>query len=111
MNSLFACGLLMATLAAAPKLNRYEFTQIEMGMPFRIILYAPDEATANASAKAAWQRIQQLNRVMSDYDPQSELSRLSQTAGSGKAVSVSADLWKVLSFPTSFQSGRRGVLT
>jgi thiamine biosynthesis lipoprotein len=85
-------------VTAAPILNRYEFTQTEMGMPFRIILYAPDETTANAAVKAAWQRIHHLNGVMSDYDPQSELSRLSQTAGSGKAVHVSADLWRVLSF-------------
>ena len=33
---------------------------------------------------------------MSDYDPQSELSRLSDTAGSGRAVKVSRDLWNVL---------------
>lgn len=98
MTSLMTCGLLVATLATAPKLHRYEFTETEMGMPFRIILYAPDEATANAAVKAAWQRIHDLNGVMSDYDPQSELSRLSQSAGSGTAVPVSADLWRVLSF-------------
>ena len=33
---------------------------------------------------------------MSDYDPDSELSRLSKTAGQGMPVKVSEDLWKVL---------------
>lgn len=108
MTSLLTLGLLVATLTAAPKLNRYEFTQTEMGMPFRIILYAPDEATANAAVQAAWRRIHNLNGVMSDYDPNSELSRLSQTAGSGKSVSVSADLWRVLSFANKLSVRSKG---
>ena len=33
---------------------------------------------------------------MSDYDPESELRRLCDTAGEGKAVHVSPELWKVL---------------
>jgi thiamine biosynthesis lipoprotein len=42
------------------------------------------------------ERIHALNAVMSDYDDQSELRRLCDTAGGGKAVAVSDDLWKVL---------------
>lgn len=79
-----------------PPLSRFEFTRPQMGLPFRIVLYAPDAATANAAAEAAFARISQLNDSLSDYDADSELSRLSRTAGEGKAVKVSNDLWTVL---------------
>src|ERR1043166_66798 len=81
---------------AERKLSRFEYTQPQMGLPFRIVLYAPDKVSADAAANAAFARIKQLNDILSDYDTDSELSRLSQTAGSGKAVHVSDDLWRVL---------------
>lgn len=77
--------------------ERFEFTQIQMGMPFSVVLYAPDADSANAAARAAYARIKQLNGIMSDYDPESELMQLCQTAGTGKAVPVSRDLLVVLS--------------
>src|ERR1041385_3991643 len=67
-----------------------------MGVPFRIVLYASDKNSADAAAEAAFRRISQLNDILSDYDTDSELSRLSQTAGQDWAVPVSADLWNVL---------------
>jgi thiamine biosynthesis lipoprotein len=77
-------------------LARYEFERPEMGVPFRIILYAPGPELARTAADAAYDRVSQLNNIMSDYDPDSELSLLSRTSGSGKAVPVSPDLWRVL---------------
>ncbi len=76
--------------------QRHEYTQIHMGVSFRIVLYAQDQKTANLAAKAAYDRIAQLNGVLSDYDEKSELSRLSDSAGSGRAVAVGDDLWRVL---------------
>ena len=76
--------------------RRYEFSEPQMGLPFHIVLYAPDQAIAHAAAGAAFDRIRQLNDILSDYDTDSELSRLSQTSGSGKVVQVSDDLWFVL---------------
>jgi FAD:protein FMN transferase len=67
-----------------------------MGLPFRIVLYASDKLSADSAATAAFARIQQLNDTLSDYDTDSELSRLSQTAGQGKVVPVSDDLWRML---------------
>jgi thiamine biosynthesis lipoprotein len=79
------------------RLARYEFTQVEMGMQFKVLLYSDGDKAANQAAAAAFQRIHELNGIMSDYDPASELSRLSDTAGSGQSVKVGPDLWKVLS--------------
>jgi thiamine biosynthesis lipoprotein len=76
--------------------KRLEFTEPQMGVPFRIVLYAPDTAMASAAARAAFTRLAELNQVLSDYDADSELSRLSRTSGTGQFVPVSDDLWTVL---------------
>ncbi len=86
------CGCVSSERAS----RRYEYTRPQMGLPFRIVLYAPDQTTADAAAEAAYARIKQLNDILSDYDTDSELSRLSQTSGSGRAVPVGADLWRML---------------
>jgi thiamine biosynthesis lipoprotein len=77
--------------------ERFEFQRPEMGMAFRIVLYATSEGQANRAAEAAFQRIKELNDVMSDYDEASELSKLSRSSGTGRAVPLSPDLWLVLS--------------
>jgi FAD:protein FMN transferase len=93
-------GLLAAWCAGCassrPPLTRFEYTRPQMGLPFRIVLYAPDQGAADAAADAAYARVKQLNDILSDYDTDSELSRLSQTSGSGRAVPVGEDLWHVL---------------
>jgi thiamine biosynthesis lipoprotein len=91
--------LLLATAlqAAADEPARYEYQRPEMGMAFRIVLYATNQSLANTAAEAAFGRIKQLNDIMSDYDEDSELSKLSRSAGSGREVPVSEDLWFVLS--------------
>ncbi len=90
------CCSCVSTVTQDIALNRYEFDQTEMGVPFRIVLYAPNPSIANLAAAAAYQRVKQLNDMMTDYDSDSELSKLSQTSGEGRAVRVSHDLWVVL---------------
>jgi len=97
----FGLGLIaLAASCASPRqveLRRYEFEEPRMGVPFRIVLYAENPAKANAGARAAFQRVAALNNLLSDYEPDSELNRLSRTAGSGQNVPLSQDLWRVLS--------------
>jgi thiamine biosynthesis lipoprotein len=90
--------LLLASCAtpSANNLQRYEFTRPEMGLPFRMVFYAPSPSAATNAAEAAFARISQLNSILSDYDSDSELSRLSRTSGRNRDVSLSDDLWKVL---------------
>jgi len=76
--------------------DRYEFAHRQMGTTFRVILYAPDSARAQRAAAAAFRRIDTLNAILSDYREDSELSRLSGAAGSGRRVKVSRDFWRVL---------------
>jgi thiamine biosynthesis lipoprotein len=78
-------------------LQKFVFEKAEMGVPFRIALFAENEANAKDAAEAGFERVAALNRIFSDYEDDSELTRLSRTAGSGRAVKVSDDLWAVLS--------------
>lgn len=82
-------------LFAQPALDRFEFTQPHMGTLFRIILYAPDAHTAARASTAAFARIAELDNIMSDYKPTSELMRFSAHAGS-PPVTISEDLYRVL---------------
>src|SRR5262245_49955375 len=76
--------------------SRFEYVEPHMGTRFRIILYAPDETTAKRVSAAAFKRIADLDGIMTDYQPTSELMRLCAKA-SGEAVPVSPDLFAVLS--------------
>lgn len=81
------------------ELRKFEFVREKMGGPFRVAVYAHDQATADRAAEAAYRRVDQLNSILSDYDPTSEISRLSQRTLDGpmaEPVPVSDDLWRVL---------------
>jgi FAD:protein FMN transferase len=78
-----------------PKLERFSYEEPHMGTKFRILLYAPDKPTADKASKAAFERIAELDRIMSDYQPTSELMQLCAKAG-GDPVPVSEELFFVL---------------
>lgn len=84
-----------APVAAMEEVLRFEYSQRHMGVIARVVLYAPDEATAAGAARAAFRRMGELDEIMSDYRPASELMRLS-AAPAGTAVPVSHDLYSVL---------------
>jgi thiamine biosynthesis lipoprotein len=86
-----------ATPPPEPALERFEFEQPEMGVPFRIVLYATNAEKAQGAAEAGFRRVAELNAIMSDYETDSELSVLSRTSEEGSPeVKVSDDLWNVL---------------
>ena len=66
-----------------------------MGTLVRITLYAHSADAARDAFGAAFARIRQLEDVLSDYRPSSELNRLA-AAGAGREVPVSEDLFTVL---------------
>ena len=96
-------ALLLALLVAlgcrtpqhAP-LQRFEFEQAQMGLPFRIVCYAASQTHADTAARAAFARVAELNQVFSDYEDDSELTLLSRSSGRGRAVPVSDELWRLL---------------
>lgn len=66
-----------------------------MGVEARIVLYAPSEQQAQRAAGAAFDRIAQLDAVMSDYRAGSELNQLTDHPV-GTSIRVSDDLYHVL---------------
>ncbi|MGH7531353.1 MAG: FAD:protein FMN transferase [Gemmatimonadales bacterium] len=90
VSTCFACAI---HASRAPQIHR-EFVELHMGVAVRIQVYAADDATARVAARAAYARIAQLEDVMSDYRPASEVRRLADQAGSW--VPVSEPLFAVL---------------
>ena len=76
--------------------TRFAFVEKQMGADFRIVLYADSEKVAKEGANVAFAEVERLNAILSDYDPESELSRLSDTSGSGQHIALSDDLFSVL---------------
>jgi len=101
-------GLAAAEDPAGSVLVRFEYTQTQMGVPVKMLLYAPDKATANRAADRAYARIAALNRLLSDYDPESELNRLSHADPAAGPVRVSNDLWRVLEPSQQLSKRSRG---
>lgn len=90
-------GLLMgpATADEPEAAGVVEITQSHMGMPVTLTVWSDDPAAARAACKIAFERVAELNMILSDYEPQSELSRLGRRAGEGP-VKVSDELFAVL---------------
>jgi thiamine biosynthesis lipoprotein len=90
--------IFLTETAQSQELERYVFQSYHMGTQFNIVLYdeAGKDSTAKKAADDAFARIEQLNQIMSDYEEDSELNRLSRRSGSGEAVNVSDDLFTVL---------------
>jgi len=103
-----AAGLLVACLAVAwiacasaesPAVgpSRFSETRRLMGVPWTITVYAESPPAAATAIAAGFAEVSRLERILSDYDPASELSRLSAQAPTAAPVEVGADLWRVLS--------------
>jgi thiamine biosynthesis lipoprotein len=86
--------LALGNLAGA-EAQRYEAVEAHMGTLVRITLYASGEQPAKAAFRAAFDRIRDLDRILSDYRPDSELNRVTAEAVS-RPVPVSPDLFRVL---------------
>jgi FAD:protein FMN transferase len=72
----------------------FEYAQVHMGMEVRMRCFASTRPLAETAATAAFTRIAALDRMMSDYRPDSELRRLQ---GNGNAwTPVPPELFEVL---------------
>src|SRR5207342_2199494 len=89
--------LSLAVLAGATpaELHRYEAVEPHMGTLVRVTVYTPDERSATAAFRAAFDRIRDLDDILTDYKPDSELNRITKTSVH-RAMPVSEDLFTVL---------------
>ncbi len=68
---------------SAGQLKKYSYTQPKMGSSFTIIFYTDDALFAETLAARCFLLVDHYNMIFSDYDNNSELSKLCLTAGSG----------------------------
>ena len=80
---------------ARPKLQRFEAVEPHMGTLVRITVHTPDEDTARNAFRIAFDRIRDLDRILSDYRADSELNAVTKHAVK-RPMQVSADLFAVL---------------
>ena len=77
-------------------LGRFRYARTQMGVPFRLVIYARAEEEAQAASAAAFARVSELNAILSDYDPQSEAMQLCAKSGDGELHEVSPELRTLL---------------
>lgn len=67
-----------------------------MGTKVTLAAFVFEQAVAEKAFREARAEVERLVQVLSDYEDDSELSKLNALAGSGQSVPVSADLWQVM---------------
>ena len=81
----------------AGELRRCEYLREKMAVPVRVIFYAETPELADAAAEAVYRRFDEINAVMSDYDPESEIVRACrESALTGEPAEISESLFRVL---------------
>ena len=86
------------------ELTRFTLVEYHMGIDARLVVYATNKQIVEKACEAAFKRIAQLDDIMSDYRPKSELMRLCAQP-KGTAVKISDDLYRV--FERSQEVSRR----
>jgi len=90
--------LVMVVVQAWPSVHADQMVyrkKYAMGTEFEIVAYGPTPERTARAIEQAFKEVIRLDRVMSNYIPSSDLSRLNRTAHY-RAESVPADLYKVI---------------
>ncbi len=89
--------------------ERVTSTRRLMGAPWTITVYAPSQRAGAAAIEAGFAEVARLEAILSDYDPASELSRLSARAPTEVAVPIGEDLGRVLTRAVAIRDASGGV--
>jgi thiamine biosynthesis lipoprotein len=110
-----AAGLVLAMTAGngcganRPATDLLRESRRLMGARWTISLHAGSREAGRKAMEAAFVEVARLEKILSDYDPESELSRLSTLAPTADAVPVSDDLWQVLRRAVEIRDATGGV--
>ncbi len=101
---------LLILLLAAPSenLERYSRSEPHLGSTVSVTLYASSATEAEAGLLAAFAEVERLNGILSDYEPESELSRLSAASPTAEPVELSRELATVLRAAEGFSEKSEG---
>lgn len=92
---IFTFAILLASISARAR-QKQVYSHTEMGSPFTITIYTNDSLQAAFAARKAFEEVNRLNEIFSDYMDSSELNRLCRTSGKGIYVKVSSELFEIL---------------
>ena len=104
---LVVVALQFGAARAAPGLERLESSAAIMGSEFRIACYAPDRRTAAGAITAAFDEVRRVDALLSHYRPNSELSRINETAGE-RDVEVSREMADLLASCLRYANASEG---
>jgi thiamine biosynthesis lipoprotein len=93
---LLTAALCPGVFAAGAGMLRLSKSADAMGTTFSIILYGRDEARMNDAVNAAFGEAARLDRLLSNYDPESEWSVINRCAAE-HPVQVSPEMYRLLS--------------
>jgi thiamine biosynthesis lipoprotein len=106
LKAVFLCAVLAAALPAqAQWLSREEAI---MGTAIRVELWSDDRAAGEAAIDAVMEEMHRIDREMSPFKPESELSRINREAAD-HPVSISAEMFDILSRSIEFSKLSGGV--
>ncbi len=88
--------LLIPAFFCHAQLQRFSFSRSKMGSPLNIIFFTEDAPKASAVAEACYAFADSMIYIFSDYEPMSELNRLSAIAGKDSCFHPSEPLLNVL---------------
>jgi thiamine biosynthesis lipoprotein len=103
------CLMLIAGAQATAQmpLQRYELSVPTMGTRMDVVLYAESRAVATHAIDGGLDEINRLAKILSNYDPDSEISQISRNAYS-QPIAVSRDLGHVLEHAVRWHTLSRG---
>lgn len=94
--------ILALLVALATAEIRYEASHVAMGSEYRIVAYGPNQAKLAEACEAAFTEIDRLDDLLSNYKPNSELSRVNATAAKGP-VKVTPEFFDFLRVSDEFR--------
>ena len=89
-------AFILLSIEGEAQLQKYAFNQPKMGSPFKIVAYAADYNALSTAVSKAYERVDALNSIFSDYDEKSEISILTKNYKKGKWIGISLELYKIL---------------
>ena len=95
-------------LSAEDVVRRFQFSERLMGTDVQITIDALDSDNPELAARAAFKEGNRLNKIFSDWDADSEVSRFSRSSQSDQTTKMSIELFEVLSYSQELAHKSKG---
>ena len=96
--SFFALALVAFATKPTSSTKIITFSKTLMGAELLILVNAEDNNALEEAVQSTYREGERLNMIFSDYEAKSEVSRLSQSSGSGKQFLLSPELFELLQY-------------